>query len=99
MFIFSIHIDESTDITSSARLSIISRFCINDKVREELIQFVSILAKTTSKNICEVVVNVFEDVELDLFKIVSITFNGDPSMIEKYRGLIKLFSKNKLDTL
>jgi len=33
---FSICIYESTDITSSERLSIISRFCINDEVCEVL---------------------------------------------------------------
>jgi len=58
---FSMCIDESTDITSSPRLSIISRFFINDEVREELIKLASIPAKTTGENICEVVVNVLED--------------------------------------
>jgi len=66
---FSICIDESTDITSSARLSIISRFCINDEVREELIKLASVPAKTTGENICEVVVNVLEDIGLNLIKL------------------------------
>lgn len=34
---FSIRFDESTGITPSTRLSIISRFCINDEVRVDKI--------------------------------------------------------------
>jgi len=50
----SICIDESKiPITSSARLSIISRFCFNE-VREELIKLASIPAKTTGENQCTV---------------------------------------------
>lgn len=90
---FSICIDESTDITSSARLSIISRFCINDEVREELIKLASIPAKTTGENICEVVVNVIENIGLNLSKIVSVTTDGAPCMIGKDRGFVNLFSK------
>ncbi|XP_022177732.1 SCAN domain-containing protein 3-like [Myzus persicae] len=90
---FSICIDESTDITSSARLSIISRFCINDEVREELIKLASIPAKTTGENICEVVVNVLEDIGLNLSKIISVTTDGAPCMIGKDRGFVNLFSK------
>ncbi|KAE9532699.1 hypothetical protein AGLY_009780 [Aphis glycines] len=90
---FSICIDESTDITSYASLSIISRFCINDEVREELIKLSSIPAKTTGENICEVVVNVLEDIGLNLSKIESVTTNGAPCMIGKDRGFVNLFSK------
>jgi hypothetical protein len=90
---FSICIDESTDLTSSARLSIISRFCINDEVREELIKLASIPAKTTGENICEVVVNVLEDIGLNLSKIVSVTTDGTPCMIGKDRGFVNLLSK------
>ncbi|KAL4149839.1 hypothetical protein QTP88_003695 [Uroleucon formosanum] len=81
------------NITSSARLSIISRFCINDEVREELIKLASIPAKTTGENICEVVVNVLEDIGLNLSKIISVTTDGAPCMIGKDRGFVNLFSK------
>jgi hypothetical protein len=90
---YSICVDESTDITSSARLSVISRFCNNNEVREELIKLASIPAKTTGENICEVVVNVLENAGLDLSKIVSVTTDGAPSMVGKDRGFVTLFSK------
>ena len=37
MHVFSICIDESTDITSSARLAIFSRFCKGDELCEEMV--------------------------------------------------------------
>lgn len=69
---YSICIDESIDITSSEYLSIISRFCNIDEICEELIIITSILAKTIGGNIiCEVVVNVLENICLELSKIVT----------------------------
>lgn len=86
--LYSICIDENTDITSSEYLSIISRFCNIDEVSEELIIIISIPAKTTGKNICEVVINMLENIGLELSKIVSVTTDSAPSMVGKHRGFV-----------
>lgn len=67
----------------------------NDTVCEELIKLASILAKTTDENICDIVVNFLENINLDLFKIASVTTDDTLNMIRKDRGFIKLFSKKK----
>jgi len=90
---YSICIDESTDITSLEYLSTISRCCNIDQVFEELI-ITSIPANTTGENIiCEVVINVLENIGLELSKIVSVTTDNALSMIGKDRGFVTLFSK------
>lgn len=90
---FSICIDESTDITSSVRLSIIFRFCINDEIHEELVKLTSIPSKTTGENRWDVIVNVIENFGLDLSKIVSVTTDSSPSMIGKQRSFVNVFFK------
>lgn len=53
----------------------------------------SILAKTTDENIYDIAVNFLKNINLDLFKIASVSTNDIPNMIRKNRDFIKLFSK------
>lgn len=95
----SIWFDDSTDITSSARLSIISKFCNVDEVREEFIRLASIPAKPNGENICEVVINVLENIDLNVYKIVTVTTDAAPSMIGKYHSFVTLFAKKIVPSL
>lgn len=93
--LFSICLDESTDVTSSARLSIIARYAKGEKIVEELLSLVSLSAKTTGKDISDAVIKTFQIAEIDTSTIVSITTDGAPSMIGR-QAVFYLFFKNTL---
>ena len=89
----SICLDESTDITSSARLAIFGRYLVNDTIREELISLAS-LETTRWIDICNAVVKQLTERKLDLSKIVSVSTDGAGSMTGKTNGFINLFTRH-----
>ena len=88
----SICLDESTDITSSARLAIFGRYLVNDTIREELISLASLETITRGIDICNAVVKQLTERKLDLSKIVSVSTDGAGSMTGKTNGFINLFT-------
>jgi len=55
--VFSICLDESTDITGSARLSIFIKYFVDNEIKEELVKLVSLQETTKRTDICKAVVN------------------------------------------
>lgn len=91
---FSICVDEITDITSSARLAIFSRFCRGDEVCEEMVALVTLPEHTTGAEICKAVVNELSIRQIHISKVVSVTTDGAPSMIDEKTGFVNLFAKD-----
>lgn len=89
----SLCLDESTDISGSARLAIFIRFCVGDYIKEELVGIASLETTTKGTDICKAVVNELTEKEINLNKIVSITTDGARSMIGKENGFLNLFTK------
>ena len=54
-------LDETTDITSSARLAIFARYCSGHEMYEELLSLETLSSNTTGKDICEIVVNMLRE--------------------------------------
>lgn len=90
---FSICLDESTDVSSSARLAIIARFARGDEIREELVTLANLPGKTTGADICKSVVEELSAKEINISKIVSVTTDGAPSMTGKEVGFVRLFTE------
>ena len=90
----SICLDESTDITGSARLAIFGRYLVNDTIREELISLASLETITRGIDICNAVVKQLTERKLDLFKIVSVSTDSAGSMSGKTNGFINLFTQH-----
>ena len=88
----SICLDESTDITGSARLAIFGRYLVDDTIREELISLASLETITRGIDICNAVVKQLTERKLDLSKIVSVLTDGAGSMTGKTNGFINLFT-------
>lgn len=82
---FSISLDETTDITSSARLAIITRYFHGDFVHEELINLENLPQNTTGK--------MFLKRQIDLSKVVSVTTDGAPNMVGRNVGFVKNFTE------
>ncbi|GFY14108.1 uncharacterized protein TNCV_3612971 [Trichonephila clavipes] len=73
-------LDESIDITKSARLAVFARYCVGNIIKEELIAITSLLITTKGIDICTAIRNSLAEKEIDLKRIVSVTTNGAPNM-------------------
>ncbi|GFW01970.1 uncharacterized protein TNCV_1148501 [Trichonephila clavipes] len=78
----SLCLDESIDTTKSARLAIFARYCVGNIIKEELIAITSLIITTKGTDICTAVRNSLAEKEIDLKRIVSVTTDGAPNMIE-----------------
>ncbi|GFW56968.1 general transcription factor II-I repeat domain-containing protein 2A [Trichonephila clavipes] len=78
----SLCLDESIDITKSARLTVFSRYSVGNVILEELIAITSLLTTTKGTYVCTAVRNSFAEKEIDLKKIVSATTDGAPNMLQ-----------------
>ncbi|GFW98531.1 general transcription factor II-I repeat domain-containing protein 2A [Trichonephila clavipes] len=78
----SLCLDESIDITKSARLAVFVRYCVGNIIKEELIAITSLLTTTKGTDICTAVRNSLAEKEIDLKKIVSVTTDGAPNMLQ-----------------
>ncbi|GFW91864.1 DUF4371 domain-containing protein [Trichonephila clavipes] len=76
----SLWLDESIDITKSARLADFARYCVGNIIKEELIAITSLLTTTKGTDICTAVRNSLAEKKIDLKKIVSVTTDGAPNM-------------------
>ncbi|GFW54553.1 general transcription factor II-I repeat domain-containing protein 2A [Trichonephila clavipes] len=87
----SLCLDESIDITKSARLAVFARYCVENIIKEELIAITSLLT-TKVTDICTAVRNSPAEKEVDLKKIVSVTTDGAQNLVGKKKNcFISLF--------
>ncbi|GFT88734.1 uncharacterized protein TNCV_905881 [Trichonephila clavipes] len=80
----SLCLDESIDITKSARLAVFARYCVGNIIKEELIAIASLLITTKGTDICTAVRNSLAEKEIDLKRIVSVTTDGAPNMVARF---------------
>ena len=91
--LFSLALDESTDIDDTAQLLIFVR-CIteNFEITEELLSLESMKDITTGEDIFECVENTLRTMELPWQKMVSVNTDGCSSLTGKNVGLLKRLS-------
>ncbi|GFX97761.1 protein ZBED8 [Trichonephila clavipes] len=87
----SLCLDESIDITMSARLDVFVRYCVGNVIKEELIAITSLLTTINGTDICMAVMNSLAEKEIVLKKIVSVTTDGAPNMVGEKNCFISLF--------
>ncbi|KAM3848206.1 general transcription factor II-I repeat domain-containing protein 2A-like [Vipera latastei] len=90
---YSMCLDESTDINNHARLGVILRYAVGDIMREELVKLVSLPERTQGVDIYNAVKEAFLSQDIRPEKVVSVTTDGAPSMVEATSGFIQLFVK------
>ncbi|GFV04024.1 uncharacterized protein TNCV_916481 [Trichonephila clavipes] len=78
----SLCLDESIDITKSARLAVFARYCVGNIIKEELIAITSLLTTAKGTDICTTARNSLAEKGIDLKKIVSVTTDGAPNMVD-----------------
>ncbi|XP_034259776.1 general transcription factor II-I repeat domain-containing protein 2A-like [Pantherophis guttatus] len=90
---YSMCLDESTDINNHARLAVIVCYAVGDVMREELVKLVSLPERTRGIDIYNAVMEAFSSQGIRPEKVVSVTSNGAPSMVEATSGFIQFFVK------
>ena len=91
--LFSLALDESTDIDDTAQLLIFVRgISENFEITKELLSMESMKDTTTGEDIFECVKNALRTMELSWQNMVSVTTDGCPSLTGKNVGLLKRLS-------
>ena len=91
--LFSISLDERTDIQDTAQLLTYLRgIDENFEMTEEMLPMKSLKDTVTGKDLYNCVINCLIRSGLSLDKLASITTEGAPSLIDKYSGLVKLMN-------
>ncbi|XP_058026529.1 general transcription factor II-I repeat domain-containing protein 2-like [Ahaetulla prasina] len=90
---YSMCLDESTDVNNHARLAILLRYAAGDIMREELLKLVSLPERTQGIDIYNAVMEAFVAQDIRPEKVVSITSDGAPSIVEAASGFIQSFGK------
>ncbi|GFU85717.1 uncharacterized protein TNCV_4392701 [Trichonephila clavipes] len=85
----SLCLDENIDITKSAGLAVFAQYCVGNIIKEELIAITSLLTTTKGTDICTAVRNSLAEKEIDLKKIVSVTTDGAPNMLNELSETFK----------
>ncbi|XP_070622950.1 general transcription factor II-I repeat domain-containing protein 2A-like [Erythrolamprus reginae] len=88
---YSMCLYETIDINNYASLAIILRYVVGDTMREELVKLVSLPERTQGINIYSAVMEAFFSQDIKPEKVVSITSDGAPSMVETTSGFIQYF--------
>uniref|UniRef100_H2YQ88 DUF4371 domain-containing protein n=1 Tax=Ciona savignyi TaxID=51511 RepID=H2YQ88_CIOSA len=85
--VFSVALDESVDINDSPRLAVVARYCSNGEIHEELCCLKSMNGSTKGEDVLNTFIKHFEQRDIDIKKIFSITTDGAPAMVGIHRGL------------
>ena len=85
--VFSVALDKSIDIKDNRRLAVVAKNCSNGEVHEKLCCLKPMYDSTTGKDILDTITKNFEEKEIDIKKIFSVTVDGAPAMMRQQRRL------------
>lgn len=92
---FSLAIDESTDVSDTAQLSIFIRGIDSSfNVTEEILSLSPMKDTTKGVDIYDKVIEALNKFELRLDKLIGVSTDGAPSMIGKNKGFLSLVEKD-----
>lgn len=91
---FSLAVDESTDIRDVAQVSVFFRGCdIDMNITEELLDIIPLKGTTKGKDIFDAVMQLLDDQNFPLEKLVSVTTDGAKSMTGRVKGFVTLLNR------
>ena len=84
--VFTMQLDESTDISGKAQLLATIRHIENNTIQENLLFCKEIPAHTTGEEIYNVTATFFQEEELEWSNFISMCTYGTPFMVSKYNS-------------
>jgi hypothetical protein len=91
---FSVQLDESTLPGNEALLMAYIRFIMDQEIHEELLFARTLTTDTKGKSIFHVLKDYFMEKAIPLSNIISLTTDGAPAMVGRYRGFISYLKQN-----
>lgn len=93
---FSLQFDESTDMVDMAQLCVFIRMVFEDmSTKEELLTILPLKGHTRVEDIFNAFMGFVSRTKLPLFKLISITTDGAPSMVGRTSGFIALCKESE----
>lgn len=92
---FSVQIDSTQDVNVHDQVAVIIRF-VNEKVNERLVALVD-CKSGTGKNLCDIVCNVFNELNLDIKNCIGSSTDGASNMRGQYNGFSAWLNKQSPD--
>ena len=93
--VYSLALDESTDISDTAQLTIFVRGVTQEfEVIEEMLDLCHMKGTTTGQNIFNEVINVMNKFKLQEDRLCSLTTDGAPALTGKNTGFVTLMKKH-----
>ena len=91
--LFSLQVDEYTDISKKAQLSAFIRFVQNDEIKEQFLCCKELEEKTTGKDVFNKISKYLSDNDLSWNQCVGICTDGAPSMVGSIKGFVTIAKK------
>jgi hypothetical protein len=92
--VFSVAVDESTDVNDLSRLAVVTRYCENNRIYEELCCLLSLENTTKSEDILTEFISYFKKHNIDLNKLFCVTTDGAAAMVGRKKGFVKLLENH-----
>ena len=92
---FSLALDESTDVTDNPQLAVFVRYVSSDVViKEELLDLIALKETTHGIDIKKALDEILMKAKIPLNKFVSVATDGAPAMVGRNAGLIALIKND-----
>ena len=92
--VFSVALDESTDLNDLSRLGIIARYIENNQIYEELCCLLPLYDTTKAEDILNAFICYFTKHDIDLSKLFCVTTDGAAAMVGNKKGFVKLLENH-----
>jgi len=89
IFLFSIQLDESTDVQNKAILSVFIRYYYDENIHEDFLYCNSLSTTTTGEDIYSSLDNFFIENNIQWTNCVGVTTDGAASMTDKHVGVVR----------
>ncbi|MBN3281606.1 ZBED8 protein, partial [Polyodon spathula] len=92
---FSLSLDESTNVSNVAQLSIVGRYVMDDTVREYSLSVLPMKDTTRGQDVLKSLMDFVTEKTLPLDKLISICTDGAPSMLGKRKGFVAILCEQE----
>ena len=93
--LFSLALDESTDVSHLSQFSVIARYVVGDTLREESLDVLPMKGTTRGEDLFSSFIEFAEEKNLPMDELVSVCTDGASCVIEKNKGFVALFRKHE----